>query len=389
MESGLDPRILDGTALSPAQVGDRARSGELLVVRGCLQRLGLLDALRGDAFAAIATVAGDERARRIEAGGLENLHCNLGGREIVALAEEFTTRVRTRGAHFAARLLEGALGRRTLLFFEEGLRGRIHVPFERRPTERDGVAELVERIGPGAVTPHGPHRDGWFGLPTNSLDVWIALGRVRPGNGLSLFPDVLGRRIARDAAGRLGPAQGFGRPASIALEPGDALVFKGDHLHASELNRSGESRVVVSCRAVIGFPAYADAPAFRFRYVGAGGGLLAAALSRAADLQWHGLRRFFRTLRRVVPSRAEAGDPELRLPDPIGVEKLFEAALLPPGAVRALDERTCAARLTDGRVVTFDRYCPHEGGDLAAATLRDGHIVCPGVRALGLRVPTQ
>ncbi|HET7294874.1 MAG TPA: phytanoyl-CoA dioxygenase family protein [Vicinamibacteria bacterium] len=377
MESG-DPRLVDATELPPARVGDRARGGELLVVRGCLQRLGLLDGLRGDAVAAIAEVAGEERAKRIAAAGLERLHRDLNGRETVAVAEALTARVRVRSAPFAARLLEGVLGRRVLLFFEEGPRGRIHVPFARRPRDADGVAALVERIGPGAVTPHGPHRDGWFGLPRNSIDVWIALGRVRPGNGLSLFPDALGRPIGRDAMGRIAPAQGFGRPANVALEPGDALVFRGDHVHASELNRTEEARVVVSYRATIGLPLYSEAPAFRFRYAGAASGPLAAALSLGADLQWHGLRRLMPALRRILPRRAAAGDSALRLPEPLAAGALAAAGLPESGAIRPIDGSRCAVRLPDGRTFAFERSCPHEGGDLAAATLRDGQIVCPG-----------
>jgi hypothetical protein len=248
-----------------------------------------MDALRGDALGAIEAVVGGERAGRIESAGLESIHRELGGRDLVTVAETFTARLRSRGAPFAARLIEGVLGRHALVFFEEGPRARIHVPFEHRPTQGDGVDRLVAG-GLGVVAPHGPHRDGWFGLPTNSLDLWLALGRVQPGNGLSLFPDVRGRRLARDVHGRLAAGQRIGPPLDVALDPGDALIFDGEHLHASQLNRTEESRVVVSYRAVLGIPWYAMAPAFRFRYAGALGGPAAALLARLADLEWHVLR---------------------------------------------------------------------------------------------------
>jgi hypothetical protein len=107
---------------------------------------------------------------------------------------------------------------------------------------------------------------------------------------LSLFPDVRARRLARDVHGRLVPGQRIGPPLDVALDPGDALIFDGEHLHASQLNRTEESRVVVSYRAVLGIPRYAMAPAFRFRYAGALGGPAAALLARLADLEWHVLR---------------------------------------------------------------------------------------------------
>jgi nitrite reductase/ring-hydroxylating ferredoxin subunit len=179
-----------------------------------------------------------------------------------------------------------------------------------------------------------------------------------------VFPDALRRRIGRDAAGR-SVIPGIGRPVSVDLEAGDAFVFRGNHLHASQLNRTDETRVVVSYRAVLGVPTYATAPGFRFRYSGASG-FWASALAFAADLQWHVFRR--------ILGGGPVGAPFIAPPP---VEALDTAALA-PGRIRPMDERTCAVRLEDQRIVAFERFCPHEGGDLASATLSAGQIVCPG-----------
>src|SRR4051794_16743864 len=40
----------------------------------------------------------------------------------------------------------------------------------------------------GFMTPHGPHLDSWFSQATNTINLWMALGRVIPGNGIVFFP---------------------------------------------------------------------------------------------------------------------------------------------------------------------------------------------------------
>jgi ectoine hydroxylase-related dioxygenase (phytanoyl-CoA dioxygenase family) len=52
--------------------------------------------------------------------------------------------------------------------------------------------------------------------------------------------------------------QHFGEPAVAELEPGDALVFRGEHLHASEINVTDETRYVLTVRFTPATPRYGE-----------------------------------------------------------------------------------------------------------------------------------
>jgi ectoine hydroxylase-related dioxygenase (phytanoyl-CoA dioxygenase family) len=107
----------------------------------------------------------------------------------------------------------------------------------------------------GFMTPHGPHLDSWFSQGRNAVNLWMAIGRVSPGNGLLFYPKRYGEGLRR--VGEAGdPAQYVGRPGGVCLEPADTLVFHGDHLHATEVNITDETRFVLTTRISLGPPRY-------------------------------------------------------------------------------------------------------------------------------------
>ena len=47
------------------------------------------------------------------------------------------------------------------------------------------------------------------------------------------------------------------------------------------------------------------------------------------------------------------------------------------GKIAAISANACVARLADGEVRAFGRYCPHQGADLALGFVENDKIMCP------------
>jgi hypothetical protein len=107
----------------------------------------------------------------------------------------------------------------------------------------------------GFLKPHSPHRDSWFSQGTNSINLWMAVGRVSAGNSLLIYPDVYHADQGR-AGNLVDPGEPLGRPDRFVLDPGDVLLFHGDHVHSSEVNITGETRYVITARVSVGAPKY-------------------------------------------------------------------------------------------------------------------------------------
>jgi nitrite reductase/ring-hydroxylating ferredoxin subunit len=71
----------------------------------------------------------------------------------------------------------------------------------------------------------------------------------------------------------------------------------------------------------------------------------------------------------------DPGDGNGRVTAPASPD--LTASALKPGDIRALDAKTCVARLEDGSLVAFQRLCTHEGADLALGYVDGDRIRCP------------
>lgn len=235
---------------SPAPLVDAAR-GEVVLVRGALQGIGLMDKFVELTLAGISEVVSPEAAARVAEVGFDRLHEVLPVDSLAPLMNTLTGWFSPLSRQLMKSMLASATAP-VALHAPDRAWPRMMVPYDLTAPQRTSFAHYL-----GHLASHNPHRDSWVSQPLNGVNAWIALGRVRAGNGILLYPDVLRQPIAHDKESVLRGAS-VGRPITQPMEPGDMLLFQGDHLHSSELNITQFTRYVVSFRYSIGEPVYED-----------------------------------------------------------------------------------------------------------------------------------
>lgn len=360
----------------------RVLGGEVVVVRRLLQQAGLFDAVVADSLAGVAVAVGDETARQVERGGFDRIHEWVAPEAIPAVTDAIYARLTPLAPATLRRLLPAVFRGAAGYYFERSPNVRFHVPYDGTAEHRRTYAKFAAKRGEGKITAHGPHRDPWVDYPDNAINVWIAVGPVRHGNGLTVFLDEYRRQFAfRD--GYIDWGVQLRKPLSFDLQPGDAVLFHGNHLHGSELNRTDRTRYVLSYRVTLGMPHYPHGHYHHYRHGGLAGGRWDWLAGLPQNLQWSFVRYQLRRLqyrlfaRRRMTGRdegaASAEDRSLRSPAALAVA----VSAVPVGAILALSDTVCVARLTEQRFVALGRRCPHQGGDLAGGWIDDGQVVCP------------
>jgi len=369
---------------SGSRLQDRVLAGEYFLIRGAMQAAGVFDELKAASLRGIRHALGEEIARRVEELGFERLH------ELVAPAD--LPRV-TGYAYEEARKIAPALLKRAVpnlfgtsgpFYFERYPNVRFHVPFDAAAGQREAFREFRQKHGEGKITAHGPHRDSWLDCPLNSVNVWVAVGPVDPGNGLLIFPSSYGAPVVRNGC-HIRHDQSPGVPTNVAMQPGDALVFHGDQLHASVVNHTNQTRHVVSFRLTLDRPKFADTHLQTYAYSPLAVGPLATGplgwiAEIPASIATTHLKTRIRQAKKVIglvlgKKTAHADETTRRTAAPAAPS--IEASALKPGDIRALDTKTCVARLGDGSLVAFGRLCTHEGADLALGYVDGDRIRCP------------
>jgi ectoine hydroxylase-related dioxygenase (phytanoyl-CoA dioxygenase family) len=100
----------------------------------------------------------------------------------------------------------------------------------------------------GFLKIQGPHQDNWFGHSTGGINLWMAVSPVDRGNGLLIYQDRWSEEVPHDGNLKMPTRAPVGRPTNFQLSPGDLLFFHGEHLHSSEINITGNTRVVLTTR---------------------------------------------------------------------------------------------------------------------------------------------
>lgn len=349
---------------------ERVLAGEVVVVRGGLQRAGLLDPIREVSLQAVRDVIGPEAADAVAEQGFEKIHEIVPAQDIPGLTDEIYKRVNARAPRDLSVLIPTIFAGVNQHYFETSPNVRFHVPFDTTRDDRSLFKDFTKKHGEGKLTAHGPHRDSWLDCPDNGVNVWIAIGRVKRGNGLTVYRNEYEGHQQYTGMGHINRDERLSQPLTFDLEPGDFVLFHTDQLHGSALNYTDETRFVVSYRITFDRPHFPNGHYHSYCHSGLANGPFRAAATLPALAQPSYLRSFgervMRKLRPGKPKRIELspiknGDPrEMRI-----------------GEIRPTDPKTCMARLSEDEFVTFDRRCPHQGADLAMGYVADGRIVCP------------
>jgi len=377
----MGARILEieGLAESP-DVGSRLLQGDVVLLRGCLQALGLFDTVRDASLSGIRNAAGDEVAQRVAREGFASLHRIVDAARIPDVTDAVYQVVAKEAPAWLDGILHGALGVTRPFFFERQPNVRFLIPFAAARGNGQAFKRFAKTHGEGKITPHGPHRDSWLDCPTNAVNVWIAVGPVRRGNGLTIFTEAYDKELPHTKKGEITREVNPGKATNFEMAPGDALLFHGDQLHGSELNWTDETRHVVSFRLTLERPRFRDRQYHHYAHSGFRRGLLSPFAEVPASLTWNYLSTRLRFLaEKLSGADSEADEPATPTRAPAGADDVVEiaAAQIPVGALHPVSERVCATRLEDGRVLAFARSCPHQGADLVQGYVADATLVCP------------
>jgi nitrite reductase/ring-hydroxylating ferredoxin subunit len=364
---GLVPRIL---------------AGDVVVLRGGLQRAGVYDAIVDGSLQAIAASVGEATAARVREGGFDRIHEWVAPEDIPGVTEAVYEVLTPQAGHIVRRLVPALFPDAGSYYFERSPNVRFHIPYDRAAAHKRKFSKFAQLHGEGKVTAHGPHRDPWVDCPANAVNVWIAIGPVQRGNGLTVFAEDYGTDFPfKD--GYLEPGFPLHKPFTFDLQPGDAVLFHSNHLHGSELNQTDRTRYVVSFRITFGKPHYPHGHYHHYLHAGLAEGPLRRLAGIPQNLQASFFRYQLRRIRYKLTGKgrmtgADSASPQVKSAHVTPTDGCSVAlADLPVGAIKPVSAQVCVARLGPDRFQAVSRRCPHMGGDLVDGWIDDGKLVCP------------
>lgn len=374
-----------------ADLPRRILNGEIFVVRNCLQGIDLFDKFERITFNEICNLFGDETAHRIREIGVEKIHTVLDPADIPRLIDAIYPIAESQCFDFLKSFVKEIIDQSNTFYFERKANVRFHLPYDIAARQKKLFESYAERRGPGKITLHSPHRDSWVCHPSNAINVWVALGSIKSGNSLVIFPEAHNKDIRRSGI-YMSKEENPGTGVTFSMNPGDVLLFHADHLHSSEINSTDCTRHVISFRLTFKKPQYEFAHFQHYAHAALAGG----SLDKFAEVPQNIASTFLKY--RVIPSikRRATGLVENLLGRKIerspkshikvsnksnndAVEETPQISIqdIGVGKIKAISKSVCFARLENNEIRAFARYCPHNGADLSFGTIRDGKIMCP------------
>lgn len=367
----------------------RILDGEVFILRRGLQTLGLLDDLIASSLEGIRESVGPDVAARASRDGFDRIHEWIDPADLPRMTDavylSVAKTVRSMLKHFVRQVFPGEGS----YFFEKSPNVRFHIPYELAARHQSAFNRFAGSRGQGKITAHGPHRDSWVDCPDNVVNIWIAIGPVRRGNGLTIFAQDYRKRLAF-RNGYIAPNQALHFPMAFDLEPGDAILFHSDHVHGSELNITDSTRFAISHRITFGKPRFPYGHYHHYLHAGLAAGPLWWLAQVPANLQLSYLTDRLRRLMWKAGLVESAGSKQASSGDEGGGESRGQEIVelsnhggsiaiadLPIGAIRAVSKSVCVARLGEDEFVAMSRWCPHAGGDLACGWIAEARPVCP------------
>ncbi len=368
-----EPKVSESTDIvAEPNLAARLLGGEVIVARQALASSGVFQDMLDDSIAAIREHMGSDKTATILEAGFERVHEIVPADEIPALTEAVYRVIEAKAPGYLARLMPALFGDRSY-YFETALNVRFHIPYDSARKHAGLYSKFAVKRGEGKLTAHGPHRDSWLDCPDNGVNIWIAFGRVKKGNGLTIYLKESRGTQTYTEKGSVTDDVALSQPETFDLEPGDCILFHTDQLHGSELNRTDETRFVISFRVTLDKPHFPREHHHSYEYSGLANGALRPLATLPAILQpsfarsavRRAAKRFFGAGAAPAPVKAAAPLPA------VFADQLAE------GAIQPVDANNCVARLSNGNIVAFSRRCPHEGADLSKGFIANNQIVCP------------
>ena len=172
-------------------------NGDVFHVRNCLNKPGLFDALEKASYEGIKNCLGEDIASKAREIGIEKIHTLVAAIDIPELTDSVYDAVTPISLDFLKRFLSEILGESDSFYFEQKPNVRFHIPHDNAEQYSKDFKEFAKRRGDGKITPHNPHRDSWVDCPNNLINIWIALGPVKTGNSLTIYPEAYNRDIRK------------------------------------------------------------------------------------------------------------------------------------------------------------------------------------------------
>lgn len=377
-----DCRFDSGAGADRARLTERILNGEVFVYREALQAFDLFGMLTQASLRGIAASVGQEAADRAARDGFHRIHEWVPPEKIPAMTDAVYDAICPLAQVFLDRFMAGAFPAVANFYYQRTPNVRFHIPYDIAEPHKKEFNAFARRRGPGKIAAHGPHRDSWLDCPANGINLWFALGRTRPGNGMTIYPQNYQGEFVIQNSGNIADGQTLNRPWTFDLQPGDVIMFHTDHVHGSELNRTNETRFAISCRLTI------DKPEFRRlhyqEYIHAGwkrSRILRPFAMLPAKLQLSYFSSLVRRLRNKAMPAMAPGAPQPPPAENIGTQvgELVEVPLdrVEAGSVHGVSGALCVARLSETKVVAMSRRCPHAGADLANGWVDGQQLVCP------------
>jgi nitrite reductase/ring-hydroxylating ferredoxin subunit len=234
---------------------------------------------------AISLVAGDDAVYHVEQNGLSFIH------EVVSpdflpfinryIVKHATSHLLPMSASFGKEELEIEKD-----FFVDGeIISRIHYPFpvarkskllrqvylkldiEDIKHAREQVDEAYEKYHDAAISDldienvrynknlpvsaiaYGPHRDTWFGHTYGGINLWWSICWVTEQTGMAFYPELMELDLPHTTRPNfITEGTTLPKPTKVALPDGGMLAFNAELLHATNLNVTDQTRIVLSTR---------------------------------------------------------------------------------------------------------------------------------------------
>ncbi|WP_171102158.1 Rieske 2Fe-2S domain-containing protein [Ruegeria sp. HKCCD7255] len=377
-----DLRFDQGEGLNRSGMQQKVLDGEVYVFRQALQAFGLYDMWHEATIRGITASVGKEAADRAERDGFHRIHEWVSPIDIPKVTDAVYAEIEPLTHDFLDRFMKGTFPDVETFFYERAPNVRFHIPYDIARSHKDEFNKFAKTYGQGKIAAHGPHRDSWLDCPSNGMNLWFAMGRIRPGNGLTIYPDDYVGEYKFETSGNISDGEKLHKTWTFDLHPGDVVIFHTDHVHGSELNRTNETRFAISCRLSVDRPVFPQLHHHNYVYSGwSGSGALNPLAEWPAKLQSSYVTSLaLRARNKLIPSMAPE-NPEPNPAEAIGTktDRGIEVPLseVPPGTVRGASAALCVAHLSEGNVVALTRRCPHAGGDLANGWVDGDTVVCP------------